>query len=167
MIDTPCGFSENLFKVLAEKLNEQAEFFRHGILMFDEMSTRQNVQVDPKTMEYKGLGTIGDTNINEIAGHALVFVFQSINEKFTKPVDVFTNKGPVTGIEITKLVIQCIILLEKFGARIHGVVSNGSKPNKKFWSEVGCSGKLNATKNSFVHPLSENRQIYLFSDTPH
>lgn len=172
LIETPCGFSENLFKVLEEKLNEQPEMFRHGILMFDEMSTRQNIRVDPKTLDYVGLSNVSDTGnstscIDEIADHALVFVFQSINFDFTQPIAVFTSKGPVIGIEIAKLVIQCIVLLEKFGAQVHGVVCDGSKPNKKFWEEVGCSGKINNTKNSFTHPMSDNRQVYLFSDTPH
>lgn len=86
---------------------------------------------------------------------------------FTQPVAVFVSKGPACGTTIAKLIIQVITLLEKSGAKIHGVISDGATQNRKFWSLMGVTGKLNNVKSWFPHPTEEKRQVFVFSDTPH
>ncbi|KAJ8876824.1 hypothetical protein PR048_021271 [Dryococelus australis] len=63
--------------------------------------------------------------------------------------------------------MKCIILLEKSGTIIHGIISDGATTNRKLWSEFGIAGKLNDTKCSFIHPLNDNRKFFVFSDAPH
>lgn len=171
LIETPCGFSEHLLTLLGERLGNKPEILRHGIIMFDEMKTRKNLRLDSKTLKYTGLVDFGDQkecgNINEIADHGLVFAFHSLMDDCTQPIAVFASQGPTRGVTLAKLIVQCIAVLEKFGAKIHGVVSDGASTNRKFWTEVGCSGKMNCLKNSFPHPTIDDREVYLFSDTPH
>lgn len=60
------------------------------------------------------------------------------------------------------------MLLENAGSKIHGIVADGGKPNRKMWSEMGCSGQMNEEfKNWFPHPMSQKRKVFLFSDAPH
>ena len=65
------------------------------------------------------------------------------------------------------MIIEAICLLEKAGARIHGIVADGASTNRKVWTELGCSGKLNSFKNFFENPTDKARKIFLFSDAPH
>lgn len=60
------------------------------------------------------------------------------------------------------------MFLENAGAKIHGIVADGGKPNRKMLSEMGCSGKMSTDfKNCFRHPTVEDRKVFLFSDAPH
>lgn len=102
-----------------------------------------------------------------MADHGLVFVFQTLMGDFTQPIAVFTSKGSTSGIQLAKLVVQTIVLLERSGAKVHGVVTDGATTNRKFWKEVGVSGKLHDTKHFFSNPFDEDRVVYMFSDTPH
>lgn len=145
---------------------------RHGVILFDEISTRESISVDSKNLTYKGLIDFGDdgfqsTDITDKANHGLVLMFQAINAEYTQPIAVFASKGPVTGTNLSLIIVKAIILLEKVGARIHGVISDGGASNRKFWTEMGVTGKMDKLKNYFKHPTEENRNIYVFSDTPH
>lgn len=58
-------------------------------------------------------------------------------------------------------------MLEKSGAIVDGVVSDGASTNRKLWSELGISGEKDKVVNSFKHPLNDKRNVYMFYDTPH
>lgn len=86
---------------------------------------------------------------------------------YDQPIAVFASNGPATGVLLSKLIIQALIFLEGANAKVHGVVSNGATTNRKFWSKLGVSGKMNKVKNSFSHPTVEGREVFIFSDPPH
>lgn len=94
-------------------------------------------------------------------------MFILLTDNYTQPIGVFPSKGPTNGVVLAQLVLKAITLLEKAGAFIHGIVCDGSAPNQKFWNEMGISGKINEVKNWFKHPTVTNRNIFVFSDTPH
>lgn len=58
-------------------------------------------------------------------------------------------------------------MLEKIGAKVDGIVSDGASTNGKVWKEFGISGTFDNVKNYFIHPLDKSRNIYMFSDAPH
>lgn len=121
---------------------------------------------------YIGLIDFGDDgdkgkSFNDKANHGLVFMFIPLNDSYAQPVGVFASKGPTKGVVIAQLILKAITLLEKAGAFIQGIVCDGAAPNRKFWTEMGISGKLNEVKNWFEHPNDPNRKIFVFSDTPH
>lgn len=64
--------------------------------------------------------------------HGLVFIFQTLIGDFTQPIAVFTSKGSSPRITLAKLIVQAIALLERSGAKVHGVVTDGATTNKKF-----------------------------------
>lgn len=63
--------------------------------------------------------------------------------------------------------MKSIILLEWSSAKIHGFVSDGATMNKKVWTELGLSGKVDNFKNYFVLLLNDHHKVYAFLDTPH
>lgn len=94
-------------------------------------------------------------------------MFQPLADSYTQAVGVFASKGPTKGIVLAQLVIKAITLLEKAGAIIHGVISDGASTNMKLWTEMGLSGMMGREKNWFEHPLDSARKVFMFSDTPH
>lgn len=73
----------------------------------------------------------------------------------------------ILGIVLAQLVIKAISLMEAIGATIDGVVSDGAQTNRKMWTELGISGIKGNTHNYIIHPMDDNRKLYMFSDTPH
>lgn len=57
--------------------------------------------------------------------------------------------------------------MEKAGAIIDGVVSDGATTNRKLWLQLGINGEKGNITNSFQHPLESKRRIYMLSDPPH
>ena len=172
LIDTPCGFDPRFFEILTKYFEIKPEAQRDGLIIMDEMKTRKSLLLDYSTMTYKGLsdfgnGTSTEDVTQEMADYGLVIAFQPLNDNYTQPIAVFASKGPVHGEVLAKLIIEAICLLEKAGARIHGIVADGASTNRKVWTELGCSGKLYSFKNSFEHPTDKARKIFLFSDVPH
>ena len=114
---------------------EKSELQLHGIILLDEMSTRKTLLLDQKTMTFIGLEDYGDDlpkNVDgEMADHGLVIMFQPLYDNYSQPIAVFVSKGVATGDDLAVLVIQAIVMLEKAGAKIHGVVADGGKPNRK------------------------------------
>lgn len=137
----------------------------------DEIGTRKDLVVDPKTMSYKGVEDFGDNeikNINtDIANYGLVLVFQPLYDSYSQPIAVFASKGTTKGEKLAKLVVEAISLLESSGAKVHGIIADGVSTNRKTRTELGCSGKMDNFKNWFEHPIDETRKVYFFSDVPH
>ncbi|XP_033215068.1 uncharacterized protein LOC117171666 [Belonocnema kinseyi] len=94
-------------------------------------------------------------------------MYQPLYDNYSQPIAVFTSKGPTKSTDLAKLIIQAIVLVERAGATIHGVVSDGATTNRKFWSELRMSGKKDNLKNWFIHPSDEKRKVFAFSDICH
>ncbi|XP_044265487.1 uncharacterized protein LOC123011865 [Tribolium madens] len=119
------------YEVVLEK------FQRHGILMFDEIQVRESVSVNSKKLTYVGLSDFGNDmlekhglDFNEKATHALVFMFQSLADRYTQPIGVFASKGPVDGTTLAQLIIKAVVLLEKAGAYVHAFIADGALTNR-------------------------------------
>lgn len=130
------------------------------------MGTRKNLLLDHKTMQFKGVEDFGDNvpkDLNkDMADHGLVLMFQPLYDAYSQPVAIFASNGPTKGDVLAKLVVQCIILLEKAGAKIHGVVADGASTNRRIWGELGCSGKMGqgVFKNYFGNPIDDDRKVF-------
>lgn len=178
MINTTCGFDKKFFEILKKHLDTKTDIQRHGILIFDEISLRESVTVNSRSLTYTGLIDFGEedgemknlpkaTDINSKATHGLVFMFQPISDTYTQPIGVFASKGPVNGLTLAKLIVKAVLLLEKAGAWVHGFVSDGAPTNRRVWSEFGISGKLGSTKTHIEHFADNSRKFFAFSDSPH
>lgn len=156
-IESCCGFDSSFFEMFKAKMVERNENERHGILLIDEMATRESVQVKSKSLTFTDLIDFGNDNLKaesftDKANHGLVFMYQPLDALFAaQPICVFASRGPTPGIVLAELIVKAIVLLENSGAKIHGIVTDGAATNRKFWDLMGISGKKNDLRSCFTH----------------
>jgi len=66
-----------------------------------------------KTLAYTGLTDFGEegsqgSNIEDVATHGLMLIFQSLTEKYTQPIAVFASKASVVGEDLAKIILKGI-----------------------------------------------------------
>lgn len=170
-INVECGFDPNFFVSFKNIGKTLPEIARHGILLFDEIITRKSITVNSKEFNFRGLsntandGSIGD--MDSVADHALVFMFSSLGANFHQPVAIFASKNATNGIDLAKLIVQAIILIEKARFYIHAIVCDGASNNKKMWQEFGIDGSMDKISYKFENPADEDKIVYAISDVPH
>ncbi|XP_029342261.1 uncharacterized protein LOC115033584 [Acyrthosiphon pisum] len=133
-----CGFDINFFKLFKKKFSGKTEYQKKRIIVLDEIFLRTSIAVNSRTLTYSGLEDFGDdedikTKSTDKADHGLVLMWQSLAENFTQPIAVFASKGPVKGIDLVKLVIKAILLLEDAGGHVVGLTSDGASTNRSMW----------------------------------
>lgn len=102
-IKIQCGFDEDFFKLLKMKFEVKPENEKQCILVFDEISLRESISVNTRTLTYSGLEDFGsgfEASSNEKpqkANHALVLMLQSLTQKLHQPIAVFATIGTVKG----------------------------------------------------------------------
>lgn len=154
LVGNKCGFDENFFELLKKSFEIKNERQRHGVLLVDEINLRKSVGVSARDLTYTGLTDFGDdgpkgTDINDVATHGLVLMFQSMTEKYTQPIAVFASKTPVAGDDLSKLVVKGICLLENSGAIVHGVIRDGASTNRKMWKLLKIDSSVDGLRNYF------------------
>lgn len=172
LINTQCGFDSEVFEAFANFMSKKEKIYRHGVLLLDEICCRESVNVCSQNLTYVGLENFGKESdkvitMNDKANHGLVLMFHPLYDTYTQPVAVFGSHGPVSGQVLSQLIVKAIILLEKSGAKIHSVVTDGATTNRKFWTILGMSGQKDNCKNYCNHPSEADRKVFVFSDTPH
>lgn len=166
------GFDAAFLEAFKKKMARKRDREKYGILVFDEVSVRKGLKTDAKTMKYQGVVDFGDsesgsTEPGDLADHALVFGFSSLIENYFQPIGCFSSKGNAPGVTLAKLTLQAILLLEKAGVKVAGIVCDGAKTNRRMWKEFGVDGKLGSLKHYFENPAGEDRKIFVMSDAPH
>jgi len=69
---------------------------------------------------------------------------------------------------LAQLIIKAVILLEDAGLQVMALTCDGTSTNKTMLKQFGVSGKRADLKNYFSNPFYDgNRNVYVFSDTPH
>jgi len=98
-----CGFDPNFFKLFKKYMLNKNKFQKNGIILLDEISLRESISVNSRTLTYTGLEDCGEEietkqKSNLKANNALVFMWQSFGENVGQPIAVFTSHGPIKGI---------------------------------------------------------------------
>lgn len=71
------------------------------------------------------------------------------------------------GIDLAKIIVKSILLLENVGVRVEGITSDGATTNRAMWTILGVSGKIDNMRNYIDNPYDGNRKLFIFSDAPH
>ncbi|KAJ3656494.1 hypothetical protein Zmor_015567 [Zophobas morio] len=173
-VSIKCGLDQQFFEAFKKKVEGKNSFQKQGILIFDEMTVRQNIELNVTNTKLIGIQDFGlehpktSKTADKKADHALVFLFSSLtDQEFNQPVAVYAAKGPTNGTCLAQLMIEVIRKLEYCGVVIHGIVSDGASTNRRMWKEFGITGELDNAVNKCVHPLDELRYLFFFSDAPH
>lgn len=107
---------------------EKNENERHGILLIDEMATRESIHVKSTNLTFIGLVDFRNSDLKaksfeDKANHGLVFMYQPLHALHAaQPISVFASRGPSEGTVLAELIVKAIVLLENSGAKIHGIV---------------------------------------------
>ncbi|CAH1720618.1 unnamed protein product [Aphis gossypii] len=136
------------------------------------MFLRESLSVNSRSLTYIGLEDFGNEelvrkNSSLKANHGLVFMWSSLTENMVQPIAVFASAGPVKGIELSKLVVKAILLMEDAGAHVVGITCDGASTNRTMWNSLGVSAKKQDFKNYIENPFDTSRKVYMFSDAPH
>ncbi|KAF0750370.1 THAP-type domain-containing protein, partial [Aphis craccivora] len=171
-VEIGCGFDKKIFKLLKKKFMNKSEQGRQGVIVVDEVFLRESISVNSRTLSYIGLEDYGDEIITnnsqkEKANHALVYMWQSLADNLVQPIAVFVTKGTVKGIDLAKLTIKAIMLMENAGGQVVGLTTDGASTNRTMWGHLGISAKLENFQNYFQNPYDSSRNIFVFSDAPH
>ncbi|CAH1736906.1 unnamed protein product [Aphis gossypii] len=110
---------------------------------------------------------LNNTNSSQKANHALVLMWQSLADNFVQPIAVFASHGTVKGVDLAKLVIRAILLMENAGGQVVGLTSDGATTNRTMWNLLGICPNSENFKNYFENPYDSSRKVFVFSDTPH
>lgn len=193
-----------LFEKRIDIIKSKIHNAHHGTLCFDEMTVKTALGVNVKTMSFDGLVDYGPTvtaediqkakdkkktqkktkektsSANEItqdlADHALVFMFSSLTASFHQPIGVFATKGAIPCEINPKLILSAIIAIEKHGGIIDATVCDGAQNNRGIWTIFGIQANpvvnKSTSKNdeiicSFAHPSGNASNIFVISDVPH
>ncbi|XP_050060677.1 uncharacterized protein LOC126551448 isoform X2 [Aphis gossypii] len=170
-VEIGCGFDNNFFKLLKKKFDLKSEQQKQGVIVLDEIFLRENICVNSRTLTYMGLEDFGEelnnTNSSQKANHALVLMWQSLADNFVQPIAVFASHGTVKGVDLAKLVIRAILLMENAGGQVVGLTSDGATTNRTMWNLLGICPNSENFKNYFENPYDSSRKVFVFSDTPH
>ncbi|KAF0710723.1 THAP-type domain-containing protein, partial [Aphis craccivora] len=103
---------------------------------FDEEESKS---VNTKTLTYLGLEDFGDgfkDKSQDKANHALVLMLQSLADNVQQPIAIFAFKGPVKGVDISKIIVKAIFVLEDAGIQVMGITSDGATTNRTMWMKT-------------------------------
>ena len=168
----PCSFGINQFALnaIGKALANQSKALRLGSLMWDEMAIEISLDFDAHKLRFEGFVDYGDGNItpqkDQLADHALVYIFRPYRFQWIQPVAVFATHGAAPGEILFDLMMKVIVALYKQGAIVKSVVCDGATSNKKAMMLAGIDGTMENPKNSFEHP-GINEKVYCIFDVPH
>ena len=171
----PCSFGINQFalKAIAKSLANQKQALRLGSLMWDEMSIETTLDFDAQKLRFDGFVDYGSdvTNISkqkdQLADHALVYIFRPYRLSWIQPVAVFATCGAAPGDLLFDILIKLIVSLHKAGAQVKSVVCDGATSNKKCMNLAGIDGSMENLIHYFDHPALNDQKVYCFYDVPH
>lgn len=150
MVDMGCEASAMLGEDFHDAVQEALQNLPEDIKAPAKLKRRQRRQ--GQSEQGKNLGD-----------HALVISFQPFRGKWVQAIACFLTRGNANPEELTKLVLEAVILLERSGYFVDGVVTDGANWNRSMWSKFG----VNETNVSAEHPCEPTRRLFFLSDFPH
>ncbi|KAK3919777.1 Transposable element P transposase [Frankliniella fusca] len=101
-----------------------------------------------------------DRNLGD---HALVITFQPFQGSWVQNLACFLTKGCANDMELTRLILECVILVESTGFMVDAVVTDGASWNRSMWKRFGVNEECPTSE----HPCDETRRLHFISDFPH
>lgn len=152
-IDGEPGFTAQSFQFL-KKEAEQSNFPVLVSLMLDEMSIRKEIRWNGKSFDgYVEYGTSIETNTdnNDVATSALVFMVVAINKRWKLPIGYFFVHGTPAWL-LDTLVKEAFHHLNATGVKCVALVCDGLASNISMARRLGVVMDANQIKSVFPNP---------------
>ena len=174
------GFSASMLERIVSdyKIATCPEQEKSVVILFDEMKVQSGLVYGVRSGKIVGFTDVGDIS-NEIstferhcrgvkepqeATHVLVFMVRGLFSSLHAPVAYYATSG-ISSDQLYPCTAEVIIYLETAGLKVHGLVSDGASPNRKFYKLHGppSDSPVYFTPN----PLDPSRKLFFFCDVPH
>ena len=137
------------------------------MILIDEMKLSKTLAFNRQNLRFEGFTNLGKYTpkhqVNAKGDHALVIMFQPFKGGWVQTLGCFLSKESASGTVLHQIVMESIILGERAGLRIDGVVTDGASWNRTMWDLFGVS----PDKVSVEHVVDSARRLWFFSDFPH
>ena len=178
IIHPKAGFNKETFDDLKHQASKLEGTGKYVVLMFDEVSIKDDLVFDIHTGDLVGFVDIGgDLNdvfgagnsrdvTTAIASHALVFMVGGLSSRLKFSLGYFGTQS-ATSYMLFPLMWKAVGLCETYaGLKVVCVVSDKASPNQKMYKMHKLrDGVVYSTPNVFA--TDEDRDLYFFSDPPH
>lgn len=169
----PCeyGYNHVVLQALEAFFADKRDVEKYGTLVLDEIKLREGVEFNKSTYKFDGFvefESTGEQSKAILADHALVIMFIPLFHNWVQPIASFATRGAAPGAALAKIVVESVLQLERHGASVLAVVSDGAGNNRSMWTHLGISGKLHQPVNKIPHPtLEHGRFLHFLCDVPH
>lgn len=168
--DCRFGFNDLALEHIKKALDGLDPTDQMGSLIWDEISMKKDLTWDPKNLEWQGIVDFGGevpTVPNDIADHALCFMFRPYKQSWVQPFACFASKGAASGAVLYSLITKAISVLFNHKAIVRSCVCDGCSSNKTAMTMFGINTSAEKCKPFFLHPLNPDVKVYWFIDVPH
>lgn len=166
-VDGKPGFTKEAIDAIKIKATESKQKL-YATIIFDEMAIRSGVEYHPQGRRYYGhvsFGTSLETDCQDEAKEALVFLLVPINASWKIPIGYFLING-VNSEQKVALLTEAIHLVEEAGVGIKAVTFDGCPANLTMAKKLGCSFEGSNFNTTFKNPSNDDK-IAVFLDPAH
>lgn len=161
-VDAKSGFTAESFKMLKLKA-ENSDRPIVGSVVFDEMSIRKLVEFNHYSGTYSGYVDFGNnlqTDSDNIAKDALVFMFVALNQAWKVPIGYFFTHS-LNSEQKSTLLLLCLAKLQECGVIVTNMTFDGIYCNFTMCKLLGCKFEKDL-ETKVAKP-----NIYAYPDPPH
>ncbi|XP_034232210.1 uncharacterized protein LOC117640087 [Thrips palmi] len=156
------GISETLISLLSAKVNRMEHWEKNVVVSFDETFLRGNLFFNESQNSVEGFENYGHRGrTNRVADHALVFMVQGINSKWTFPIAYFLVSKTCPSTMLKLLLTDVVKALFSIGLNVLGSISDQGPTN------VGAINQLKEESgDSIFYTIDDHKLVHLW-DMPH
>ncbi|TGZ50578.1 Uncharacterized protein DBV15_12610 [Temnothorax longispinosus] len=158
------GLLDSVFLRLQEMIHNMNENDRNCVLIFDEMSIEQRIDLDPSTGAYIGYVSLPGVP-KQLASKALVFLLAGIQKRYKQVVAYHFTTGKAYHEAIVEVIMKILERCEQIGFKVLALVCDMG--NRGLLARLGFSHKKNFMIYSRTHPFNANRLLYAMPDFIH
>ena len=167
-VDSRPGFSEQVFKMLQDKVKSFPDAYQKCCIIIDGMAIRKHIGYDAAHREdvgYVDLGPNLSESSEDEATEALVIMAVGIRGHWKIPLGYFLINGISSELQCN-LIKTSVEKLYDVGIQVLCLTMDGHTTNQAMVANLG--GKLSVPfKPWFVHPCNENLRVYILFDACH
>lgn len=160
-LDIDTGFNLHLTEAFRTKVTAMKMQERLCVLLFDEMSIKENLSYNAKKDRIDGFEDFGQHRRGRyVANQASVFMVRSITGQWKQPIAYYFSSGPVCGRVLKELILEAVAEVQKIGLTVKVFVCDQGSNNR---SAIGMLGVTQLKPYFSFH----DEKVFVIYDPPH